>query len=252
MSRHTYNSVDEDNYSKISVTISPQSGCKMTRITCTSLTTNCHIRILNEHDSFSFTCNDKPHTVYFEDYTSLSAETFAELMNTRIEQYDLRITVDHCNRFIFSSKYPFQIDGMTYNVKLLLGLYSKKDSEINNLIGELSNNNYILKIKAVGFFLSTPILNLVCNFGDPIYHNTTDNIVDLQSCPSILRINNSFSPSVPIISTGDGTSTIIPSGYTSGSVFVLVDANNHQVDLLSPMYISLYIEPIPDNIIEER
>ena len=59
-----------------------------------------------------------------------------------------------------------------------------------------------------------------------------------------MRINNSFSSNVPIIASGDGSASIVPSGYVSGAVFILVDANMKQVDLLNPMYISLNLEPL--------
>ena len=59
-----------------------------------------------------------------------------------------------------------------------------------------------------------------------------------------MRINNSFSPNMPIVASSDGSVSIVPSGFVSGAVFVLVDANSHQIDLLSPMYISLTLEPM--------
>ena len=70
--------------------------------------------------------------------------------------------------------------------------------------------------------------------------------MNIQACNTILRINNSFSPNVPIVANGDGKTSIIPSGYVSGALFVLLDANMHQVDLLNPMYITLTLEPITE------
>ena len=93
-------------------------------------------------------------------------------------------------------------------------------------------------------YLSTPVLNLVSNIGDPSLRDNSDDSVNIQSCNTVLRINNSFSPNVPIIAGGDGSSSIVPSGYVSGAVFILVDANMKQVDLLNPMYISLTLEPL--------
>ena len=56
--------------------------------------------------------------------------------------------------------------------------------------------------------------------------------------------DNSFSANIPIVAGGNNITSIIPSGYVSGAVFILVDANMHQVDLLNPMYITLTLEPL--------
>ena len=72
----------------------------------------------------------------------------------------------------------------------------------------------------------------------------SDDIVNIQSCNTVLRINNSFSPNIPIVAGGNGITSIVPSGSVSGAVFILVDANMHQIDLLNPMYITLILEPI--------
>ena len=205
--------------------------------------------MLNHNDYIELTCNDKPFKIHFDDYTNLNAEVFAELLSNQLEKTGISVEVDQCNRFVFTCAHRFVFNSMSYNVKLLLGLYSKKDDDIRagNICGEyVGENGYLLKINSVGFFLSTPILNLVSNIGESAYQNSTNDIMNLQSCPTVLRVNNSFSPSVPIISTGDGSSSVVPSGYISGSVFVLVDANNHQVDLLSPLYITLLLEPLSD------
>ena len=247
--RACFNSVDENNYSRISVTIPPLSGSKYTAVSCNSFTCNCNIRVLNKRDYIAMTVGETPFTVYFnEDYTNLNAEIFAELLNTMLtEQYHVECKVDYCNRLYFIAAQPFRFDDITYNVKLLLGLYSYKDEDIR--AGKIhsepaGNDTHKLQINSVGYYLSTPILNLVSNIGDPSLRNNSDDIINIQSCNTVLRINNSFSPNIPIVAAGNGFASIIPSGYVSGAVFILVDANMHQVDLLNPMYITLTMDPI--------
>ena len=246
--RACFSSVDENNYSRISVTIPPLSGSKYTVVSCNSFTTNCNIRVLNHKDYIAMTVDDNPFTVFFDDYTNLNAEIFAELLNSKLtEQHGITCAVDNCNRLYFTCFRPFRFDDITYNVKLLLGLYAYKDEDIRaGMIHSEPGNNYDhkLQINSVGYYLSTPILNLVSNIGDPSLRNDSDDIINIQSCNTVLRINNSFSPNIPIVASGNGFTSIIPSGYVSGAIFILVDANMHQVDLLNPMYITLSLDPI--------
>ena len=76
--RCVFNSVDEDNYSRISVTIPPLSGCKYTAIRCDSFTCNCNIRVLKSGDYLSLTVGNKPITIYFDDWCNLNVETFSK------------------------------------------------------------------------------------------------------------------------------------------------------------------------------
>ena len=243
-----FNSVDENNYSRMSITIPPLSNCKYTSLRCDSFTCNCNIRVLKHGDYLMMTIGNTPFTVYFEDYTNLNAEIFAELLNEKIqENYHISVGVDECNRLYFTAMEEFEINDVSYNVKLLMGLYSWKDEDIRagKVKAEpLGNGGYRLQIKSVGMYLSTPILNLVSNIGDASLRNSSDDIINIQSCNTILRINNSFSPNIPIIAGGDGSTSIIPSGCVSGAIFILVDANMKQVDLLNPMYITLTLEPL--------
>ena len=241
-----FNSVDETNYSRLSITI-PPLGSRYTAVRCDGFTANCNIRILNNRDYLMLTIGETPLTLYFEDYTNLNAELFAELLNFKFGETGVKCSVDNCNRLYFTASKMFWFNNMTYNVKLLLGLYSIKDEDIRAEkihAEQVSQELFKLQMNSVGMYLSTPVLNLVSNIGDPSLRNNSDDIVNIQSCNTVLRINNSFSSNVPIIASGDGSSSIVPSGYVSGAVFILVDANMKQVDLLNPMYISLTLEPL--------
>ena len=243
-----FNSVDENNYSRLSITIPPLPS-KYTAVRCDGFTANCNIRVLTNRDYLMMTVGETPITIWFSDYTNLNAEVFAELLNSKFSDSNVEVScgVDDCNRLYFIASSEFWFNNMTYNVKLLMGLYAIKDEEIraDKIRAEkVSEGNYILQINSVGMYLSTPVLNLVSNIGDPSFRNNSDDLVNLQSCNTILRINNSFSPNVPIIAGGDGSTSIVPSGFVSGAVFILVDANMKQVDLLNPMYITLSLEPL--------
>ena len=191
---------------------------------------------------------DQQCVVSFDDYTKLGPEEFAELLNEKLQDdYGITCGSDNCNRICFASNVLFWFNDISYNVKLLLGVYTWKDDDIK--AGKLKavpngHGGYALRINSVGMYLSTPILYLVSNIGDASLRNNSDDIVNIQSCNTVLKINNSFSPNIPIVAGGDGTASIIPSGYVSGAVFILVDANMRQVDLLNPMYVTLTLEPL--------
>ena len=241
-----FNSVDENNYSRLSITI-PPLGSRYTAVRCDGFTANCNIRVLTNRDYLLMTVGETPYSFYFEDYTNLNAEMFAELLNVKFNGANVECYVDGCNRLYFTAGKMFWFNDMSYNVKLLMGLYAWKDEDIRServRAEQVGEGKYKLQINSVGMYLSTPVLNLVSNIGDPSLRNNSDDSVNIQSCNTVLRINNSFSPNVPIIAGGDGSASIVPSGYVSGAVFILVDANMRQVDLLNPMYISLTLEPL--------
>ena len=121
------------------------------------------------------TVDETPFTVRFDDYTNLNAETFTELLNTKLnESYGVSVELDNCNRLSFSASKRFVINDLTYNVKLLMGLYSMKDEDIKaqKLVSEqVGEKLFKLEIKSVGMYLSTPVLNLVSNIGDASLRN---------------------------------------------------------------------------------
>ena len=208
--RCCFNSVDENNYSRISITIPPLHS-RYTAVRCDGFTANCNIRVLNNRDYLMMMIGGVPATVFFEDYTNLNAETFAELLNTKLNDLGVVVGVDECNRLYMVSGSIFWFNDISYNLKLLLGLYCVKDEDIRAqkvMAEQISEELFKLQIKSVGMYLSTPVLNLVSNIGNPSLRNNSDDVCNIQSCNTILRINNSFSPSMPIVAGGDGSSSI--------------------------------------------
>ena len=61
-----------------------------------------------------------------------------------------------------------------------------------------------------------------------------------------MRINNSFITDAPIIVNNADFQTIIPSNDLSMLEFKLVDANMQEIELLSPMYITIHCDAIKD------
>lgn len=61
-----------------------------------------------------------------------------------------------------------------------------------------------------------------------------------------MRVSNSFSSSYPIVNSNMEFSSVIPVNSLSNIEFRLVDANMHDVKLLTPMYISVQTDSLEE------
>ena len=80
------------------------------------------------------------------------------------------------------------------------------------------------------------------------YRNMNEN--DLSGAKIVMRLNNSFMASSPIMVNNADFETILLSNDLSCLEFTLVDAYMHEIKLLSPMYLSIHIRAIEDQEIE--
>jgi hypothetical protein len=130
------------------------------------------------------------------------------------------------------------IDDASYNVRLLMGVHPFDKLELS----EEWYEGYVttLTIPTVGFMLSTPVLYLTCNIGQKTYMNNQRSKYT-QNSKIVMRLNNSFSANYPIIAGNAEFSTTVMSNDLTNVEFKLVDANMVEIDLLSPMYISVSI-----------
>ena len=101
-----------------------------------------------------------------------------------------------------------------------------------------TNNEYKLQTFSAGFNLLSPVLYLTSNIAIKSYRNTDDDC-SLTGAKIVMRVNNSFQPSMPIINNNGNFETILLSNDLSILEFRLVDANLHDVYLLSPLYLSV-------------
>ena len=62
-----------------------------------------------------------------------------------------------------------------------------------------------------------------------------------------MRINNAFSANFPIVDGNSDFETVIKSNDLSFVEFYLVDANLHEINLLCPLYLTIHVQPLPDN-----
>ena len=62
-----------------------------------------------------------------------------------------------------------------------------------------------------------------------------------------VKINNAFSANFPIVAGNSDFETVIKSNDLSFVEFYLVDANLHEINLLCPLYLTIHVQPVPDN-----
>jgi hypothetical protein len=135
-------------------------------------------------------------------------------------------------------------------MKMLTGLYCVTNFPI--LSKPIQNEEdlqfeYSILIEAVGFYISTPILYLISNLGDVNLHNSLTEGNKINSNTVCMRIQNSFTPLMPLITSNADFVKKIHIGDITNFEVRLVDANLHDVKLLSPMWVTFTIqESLPD------
>ena len=236
---YTISSTDCDRNSTIHANLSnPQTEyCKMT---ITSLTTMANIVVLAKGDYFVI---NGTRYVIDDDYSDVSASSLTEYLNILIsnvtENEDLSFYCDRCSRIYIWCRSDFTFDECSYNMRLLLGLTNVELP----LHATAATTWYTLTFPDVGMFLSTPVLYLASNLGSNSYKNLNKSTTSMRI---LMRITNSFFAKQPIVATNGDYTTTVRSSDLSDVRFVLLDANYHEIKLLSPMYLTVQIESIPD------
>ena len=237
---YTISSTDYEHNNRIYTNIaSPNTEyCKMT---ITSLTTMANFVLLDKSDYIVI--NDVKYYIQ-EDFSDVNTASLVEYLNgiISVQTPDADITAyyDSCSRIYFASMNDITINDCSYNLKLMLGLVNVTLPISNN---QMLNVHKILLCPDVGLYLSTPVLYLACNLGSNSYKNTTTSFTSMRI---LMRLTNSFFAKQPINNPNGDYTTTIRSSDLSDVRFTLIDANYHEVHLLSPMYLTIQIETIPD------
>ena len=240
---YTVNSTDFNHYNRIFVNLQPPITEYCT-FTVTELTTKCSILILTTSDYF--TINSKQY-FFQDDYTDLNSESFVEIVDDMIAEDGYYCELDSASRIHFFAQNEYELGEMTYNCKILFGLHdialpivSKENPEIE------TDNKQEIMIPTVGFTLSTPVLYLLSNIGAKTFKNNDINSYYQSALKTAMRLNNSFSANYPIVNGNSDFQSIIKSNDLTNCEFVLVDANLHEITLLSPLYITIHITAIEE------
>ena len=237
-------------------------------MTITCLTTNCNIVVLDKGD---FITIDSVKYEFNDAYTNINLEAFIELLSDLskadnavpvdgnnphnlsdgskviLSVNGVELYIDNTGRLCFISNREFVINDASYNVKMISGMYHMNLP----LKAEYEEESKVYKLQALstGFNLLSPVLYLTSNVSIKSFRNI-DNDTSLTGAKIVMRINNSFQTSLPIINNNADFETILLSNDLSMLEFRLVDANLHDIHLLSPLYLCVQVRSVPDDDVD--
>ena len=243
---YTINSNDPEHYNRLTANLDmPNTEYSVFQVS--ELTTKCSIVLLTTTDYFQI--NNKRY-YFVSDYTDMNSEAFAMLVDDMIASDGYYCEVDTAYRIHFFADNEFELNDASYNVKLLMGLHDIKLPLISQYNEQIqTEHKQEIFINAVGYTLSTPVLYLLSNIGAKTFKNNLDDndIRNTSSLKTAMRITNAFSSNLPIVAGNSDFETVIKSNDLSYVEFYLVDANLHEIKLLSPLYLTIHVQPIEDN-----
>ena len=230
---YTISSVDYKHNNRIytNITAPHTEFCKMT---ITSLTTMANFVVLDTSDYIVI--NGRRYNIQ-EDFSDVNTASLVEYLNGVLTINKIEVYYDSCSRVYFSSTdtNDISIDECSYTLRLMLGLV--------NVELPLQTNSGTLLCPDVGLYLSTPVLYLACNLGSNSYRTAGTSFTSMRI---LLRLTNSFFAKQPIVNVNGDFTTTVKCSDLSDVRFTLIDANYQEVKLLTPMYLTVQIEPIPD------
>jgi hypothetical protein len=203
-------------------------------MTITSLTTIANFVVLGTSDYIVI--NHHRYNIK-ADYSDVNAASLVEYLNDLLTPDNIDVYYDSCSRIYFTAKdtNDISIDDCSYNLRLMLGL-------VNVELPWKTDSGKLL-CPDVGLYLSTPVLYLACNLGLNSYRTAGQSFTSMRI---LMRLTNSFFAQQPIVNVNGDFTTTVKCSDLSDVRFTLIDANYHEVKLLTPMYLTVQIESIPD------
>ena len=250
---YTICSIDPDNYNKIRCNLIAPSTAYASYVV-TSLTAKPDIVILDRSDYLTIEdTNGMSITIKItKEYRAMQADSVPSLLIQYFKEEKIfeSIDMDETGRLVFKSATSFKITDMSYNVSLILGFYNTV-FPIESVLDE-EDGLQCIRANSVGFTMSTPILYLTSNVGMQSYQLAKSSTYsrnsksEMRGSKIVMRINNTYVTEAPIMVNNADFVTTVLSNDLSMLEFTLVDANMHDIKLLSPMYITIHMDAVKD------
>lgn len=243
---YTVTSTDPHQYNTIRTNLQVPTG-SYCRLSVTNLTTKATFIVLGKNDYISINGT----SYYFKnEYNELLCDAIVELLTDILNSISISATADNVGRLILQSSKSFVIDDMSYNTKQITGFYN--DTFPITAEASLDDDDstiYTAMSSSVGYPMLSPILYLVSNLGAKCYDNVDELYCDRKI---LMRVSNSFSSNYPIVNGNAEFTSVVPINSLSNIEFRLVDANMHDIKLLTPMYLSIQTDTIEDENDESK
>ena len=243
---YTVTSTDPHQYNTIRTNLQVPCGTYC-RLSVTNLTTKATFIVLGKTDYVSI---NGTRYYFMNEYNELLSDAIVELLSELLTSISISSTADNVGRIILKSSNAFTIDDMSYNTKQITGFYN--DMFPITAEASLDDNDatiYTAMSSSVGYPMLSPILYLVSNLGAKCYDNVDELYCDRKI---LMRVSNSFSSNYPIVNGNAEFSSVVPINSLSNIEFRLVDANMHDLKLLTPMYLSIQTDTIEDENDESK
>jgi hypothetical protein len=244
---YTLCSTDPEHYNEIIVSIPFYNSEKVVELTVLSLCSLYNIELLNEDDYIQIAIGGLLYTIKAVALTDLKPiDTVLSAIFEKNGLPNMKAVLSSKNTLEFKYNQDFTIYNMSYNFRIATGFYYLNDKNNFPIQAEqISQNEYVIRVKASPFTSSTPILYLLANTGGNCYRMNLD-ADNLQTGTISMTISNSFISGMPaIFQQADITSRIYSSDLTFMRM-ILCDSNLKPVKLLNPMFITLSVNNVSE------
>ena len=191
--------------------------------------------------------------IYYVVRTYTSLDQIKPILNELLNQAAIELDEDNSGRFILKSSKEFHITYITPRLKYALGLYYLRDVNIKSIaVFDEEQPYYQYICKAVHFDYLTPVWYVVSNLGTP---TQVSSLLDryMVYYPAInVKVINTFTEGQPLCISNCDYHTISQASSLANLRFQIMDSDMNPIQFLTPLYITVSVEPAgPDEGIEE-
>ena len=247
---YTFHSTDPDNYNEVRCPIIYTGVSKFVKWWASELTTLHNIIVLDTSDYIIFENEIGEQRTWHpsQRFTDINAN-FDISFNNDNKDDDVQIKRTELNTIKLTSFEYFRIIDMSYNCKQVFGFYymDKVDVESQLVLEGDDKDKWVIESKSIGFKNLTPVWFLISNLGQPNQINTHNNKWTPLFPAVVMNIQNSFANESNICYSNSDYQAESPSSALSNLRVKLVDGNLEPIHLLNPLYVTIYVQEIPED-----
>ena len=245
---YTFSSSIEDGFSVIYAPINYLGASRQLRWHVSCVNGKANTVLLDTNDCVIVNKN-----IYYVKRVYTSLDALKTILDELLVEAGLTISVDSSGRYIIYGNKPFTITYMTPKLKYAFGLYYLNDINISS--SEYNNGEQIIHMyqcQAIHFDYLTPIWYVVSNMGTPTQISSLVDRFRLYYPAINVKIINTFTDGQPLCISNCDYYTVSQASSLSNLRFQIMDSDMNPITFLTPIYITVNVEPIDaDEAIEE-